>query len=145
MKKIIAVIQNERVKQSKIALEMIGINSVAVLQVRNRGREESTMCTAVPGFSLQQGKYVSMKHKPELNPHNKNSVDPGAINREFQRGFLPKTMLIMVVSKEEVLPVVHALIMVNQSESVDDGEIFICPIVNVMDLSNDDDSMLILQ
>jgi nitrogen regulatory protein PII 2 len=48
----------------------------------------------------------------------------------------PKAMLIMVISDEDVLPVVHALITVNRSGHHGDGKIFICPMVTAIEIRN---------
>ncbi|MDO9033897.1 MAG: P-II family nitrogen regulator [Methanoregula sp.] len=144
MKKIIVIIRNERVQQSKVALENLGINGVAVLRVSGQGRQKYPLCTTDPEFSLQQDNCVSLKQKPGLNTNRHCPADPVPIKREFKRGFLPKTMLIMIVSKEEVLPVVHALITANQSGSHGDGKIYICPIVTALDIRNNDPGIIVL-
>jgi nitrogen regulatory protein PII 2 len=71
-----------------------------------------------------------------LRVREKDRQNPPLCMLEPGQGFLLRGMLIMVVADDAVLPVVHALITVNQSGNRSDGEIFICPMVTSLEIGN---------
>jgi nitrogen regulatory protein PII 2 len=54
------------------------------------------------------------------------------VEKEFELGFLPKKMLMMVADDNEVPLIVSTIIQINKSEHQGDGRIFICPIVDAV-------------
>lgn len=135
MKKIIAIIRNECVEQSTAVLEKLGITGVAVLRVSGRGMQNYPVGTRDTEYSLQQETYRDPAQNPPFSPGTECPADPVPLEREFNRGFVPQRMLIIGVSGEDVLPVVHALIRVNQSGRHGDGKIFICHLVTAIEIS----------
>ncbi|MCK9581737.1 MAG: hypothetical protein M0Q92_15005, partial [Methanoregula sp.] len=87
-----------------------------------------------PEFSSRPGDLPRITLTPE--EATAEDTTPGPAEPEPGQGFLLRGMLIMVVGDEAVLPVVHALIAVNQTGNPSDGEIFICPMVTSLEIGN---------
>lgn len=142
MKKIIAIIRAECVEPSKVVLERLGITGVVVLQVSGRGMHKYSNGTLDIEYSLQQQTFMDPAQPPESSTDSERYANPTSHEWEVNRGFFPQRMLIIGVSGEDVLPVVHALIRVNQSGRHGDGKIFVCPMVTAIEFSEPDNRTL---
>jgi nitrogen regulatory protein PII 2 len=130
MKQIIAILRDERVEETKKALDTVGVRGVTFLYVTGRGQ--------------QKGR-VSVPHLGEI-PRNiwmqvvggqPGECQPGAgpvhqKDTEFASGFLPKRMLIIVAYDEEINQIVQAIVNANQTGRHGDGRIFICPMISAL-------------
>lgn len=130
MKKIIAIIRNECVEQSRSALEKIGINGVVVLHVRAQSHQKSGICDPHSEKSMRKGDTICPVHRQGMKIDTENTRHSLYIESELE--FLPKTMLIMAVTDEKVHPVVHALIQLHLNIRHGDGAIFVCPMVTAI-------------
>jgi nitrogen regulatory protein PII 2 len=142
MKKIIAIIRNECVEPSKAVLERLGITGVAVLHVSGRGMHTYRVDIPDIEFSKQQETYIDPAQNPELSTGTESPVNSESIGPAVNHGFFPQRMLIIGVNNEDVLPVVHALIRVNQSGRHGDGKIFVCPVVTAIEFTEGDNKTL---
>jgi nitrogen regulatory protein PII len=134
MKKIIAIIPDECVEQTKTALEKLGIVAVAVQHVYELNRQKYTKCTPDPHVFMHHVNCIHQLQTQKMPAVKESPVYHDCGEQEFQRRFHLKGMLIVFVSKEKVHPVIHALITVNQSGLSGEGKIFICPMVTALEI-----------
>jgi nitrogen regulatory protein PII 2 len=130
MKKIIAIIRNERVEQSRLALGGLGVAGVAVLRVWEKDRHQTTLKES--SISTRPADSPRIPREPEGT--RTEDLTRGIVTREPAPGYILRGMLITIVGDEAVLPVIRALIAVNQSGNRDDGEIFVCPMVTSLEI-----------
>jgi len=130
MKKIVAIIRDERVEDTKTALEKIGVLGVTFFHVTGRGEQKGRIrSTASRGMlRREQGTRLLMPREPEPE----SGLSAGPAEQEVDVGFLPKRMLIIVAGDRDVQPIVQAIISVNQSGRYGDGKIFISPMVSAI-------------
>jgi nitrogen regulatory protein PII 2 len=126
MKLIIAILREDRVEDTKEALETIGVRGVTFLYVTGRGQQKGRVSVRELGESLNRNMRMQLV-----------GTWPGAgsllhNDTEFAFGFLPKRMLIIVAYDEEVNRIVQAVVNSNQTGRHGDGRIFICPMISAM-------------
>jgi nitrogen regulatory protein PII 2 len=132
MKEIIAIIRNECTELTKKSLDAVGVKGVTFISVIGRGRQGGTICSPDPEGTLRREVCVQIMHQRGLidNPEDPKYHVP--VEKEFELGFLPKKMLMMVADDNEVPLIVSTIIQINKSEHQGDGRIFICPIVDAV-------------
>lgn len=136
MKQIIAVLRDERVEETKSALEMIGVRGVTFLYVTGRGQQKGTISARELGGTLNRALRMQLvraeNSQDPVSSDEKTAGNPFPPEREFAFGFLPKRMLILIVNDEDVGPVVQAIVNANQTGRHGDGRIFICPMISAI-------------
>jgi|SRR5208337_1041129 len=136
MKQIIAIIRDEQIEETKVALETIGVRGVTFLYVNGRGQQKGRVSPREWGGSVNRNLRMQM----ESPRHCEESPDAGIkmagspfqLDTEFALGFLPKRMLFIVASDEEISRIVQAIVNTNQTGRHGDGRIFICPIIGAI-------------
>jgi nitrogen regulatory protein PII 2 len=116
VKEIIAIIRPKKVGPTKKALEEIGFPGLTAMAVFGRGKQRGIageISCELPAALQGQGKSGCMK-------------------------YVPKRMLSLVVSDEDVEPVVEEIVKVNQTARIGDGRIFICPVDNALRIRTDE-------
>jgi len=135
MKKIIAIIRNEKVEETKSALMKIGVNGVTFLHVAGRGLQKGLIPSRLPAGGCP----------PYIGRHPLRTQDdvpvPGhpasrPTENERESGFLPKRMLIIVANDSDVRPIIDALIATNRTGCHGDGKIFVCPMISAIRVRN---------
>jgi len=139
MKQIIAIIRDERVEETKTALEKMGVRGVTFLYVTGRGDQKGTVSSRELGGVLNRNFRMPLT-SPECTHQSPGSSqgtprDPFSSEKEFAFGFLPKRMLIIIAYDDDVGPIVQAMVNVNQSGRHGDGRIFICPMISAIRVS----------
>jgi nitrogen regulatory protein PII 2 len=132
MKKIIAIIRDECVEQTKAALENIGVRGVTFLHVIGRGQQKGTIRVTDPEGTLRRNIGVYLLHHRGLIPDTDKPEYHTPVEKEIEFGFLPKRMLIIVASDDDVRSIVQTIITANQSGHHGDGKIFVCPMVTAI-------------
>jgi nitrogen regulatory protein PII 2 len=136
MKLIIAVLREDRVEDTKMALETLGIRGVTFLYVTGRGRQKGRVSVQELGESLNRNMRMQLVGaRPGEGPPEAGTGDAGlplCEDTEFSLGFLPKRMLILVTYDEEVNRIVQGIVNANQTGRHGDGRIFICPMVSAL-------------
>ena len=127
MKKIVAIIRDERVEETKTALEAVGVRGVTFSYVTGRGEQKGKIRAPARGL-LRREPGSRMPLPPE--PEAPGDADPE--EREIEVGFLPKRMLVIVAGDSDVQPIVQAIIGANQTGRHGDGKIFVCPMVSAI-------------
>jgi nitrogen regulatory protein PII 2 len=135
MKLIIAVVRDERVEETKSALDNAGVRGVTFLYVTGRGQQKGRISISEPGESLDRNR--RMQYTATLSgegPVDTGTGGCGSPQRDtgIAFGFLPKRMLMIVLNDEEVSPVVQAILNANQTGRHGDGRIFICPMIGAI-------------
>ena len=132
MKEIIAIIRNECSELTKKSLDAIGVKGVTFTSVIGRGQQGGTICSPDPEGTLRRDVCVHIMHQRGLidNPEDPKYHIP--VEKEFELGFLPKKMLMMVAEDTEVPLIVRTIIQINKSEHHGDGRIFICPLADAI-------------
>jgi nitrogen regulatory protein PII 2 len=98
MKEILAVLRPRKDRETKLALEKLGIFTCTTRRVYGRGRQRGLRYT----------------------------VDPAALPAErVSMQYLPKKMLYIVVEDHQVSPAVRAMMKVNRTGQFGDGKIFV--------------------
>jgi nitrogen regulatory protein PII 2 len=130
MKKIVAIIRDECVEDTKTALEKIGVLGVTFLHVTGRGEQKGTIpAPASRGLPRREpGTRLLLK---EPGPREDIRL-AGSGEKDVEVGFLPKRMLVIVTGDREVQPIVQAIVSANQSGQHGDGKIFVCPMVSAI-------------
>jgi nitrogen regulatory protein PII 2 len=136
MKQIIAIIRDERVEETKTALEKTGVRGVTFLYVTGRGQQKGTVSARELGEVMNRNLRMQLKSPEAIH---QPSVPGGEISdgffppeKEFELGFLPKRMLILVVYDDDVGSIVQAIVDANQTGRHGDGRIFICPMISAI-------------
>ena len=134
MKKIIAIIRNEKVEETKAALVKMGILGVTFLHVTGRGLKKGVILPRLPGGD----RYPYAGGHPLLE-------DAVPVEKGKDTGFKPQRMLIIVAKDGDVIPIIETLIAINQTGSHGDGKIFVCPMISAIRVRNGEqgDSALI--
>ena len=135
MKKIIAIIRNEKAEETKSALTKLGVHGFTFLHVTGKGLQKGMILPRLPGgdrypyagrHPLQQDAVPARWHPTSSQPAEK----------ERAYGFQPQRMLIIVANDGDVIPVIKTLIAVNQTGRHGDGKIFVCPMVSAIRVRN---------
>jgi len=116
MKEIIAIIRPKKVAPTKEALEKLGVPSLTALQVLGRGRQRG----------------IASELNADMNPEYLTQGRLGGMK------YIPKRLLSIVVSNEDVDTVVKTIIHVNQTAQIGDGKIFICPVDDAIRVRTDE-------
>lgn len=136
MKQIIAILRDERVEETKEALEAIGITGVTFLYVTGRGQQNGRVNAQECCRSLNRNMRMQLASVPSRddlpNDGPENGWSPFRPDTEFAFGFLPKRMLIMVTCDEAVYQIVQAIMHANLTGRHGDGRIFICPMISAI-------------
>ncbi len=136
MKLIVAVVRDDRVEDTKCALETVGIRGITFLYVTGRGQQKGRINVQEQGESLNRNMRMQITGtRPGEGPAdtgNRGSGSPDAHDTEIVFGFLPKRMLMIVTNDEDVSPVVQAIVTANQTGRHGDGRIFICPMIGAI-------------
>jgi nitrogen regulatory protein PII 2 len=136
MKQIIAIIRDERVEETKAALEAIGILGVTFLYVTGRGEQKGKVSAQDLARSLNRNMRMQLESPSPVN--NLPDVMTGAAGSpfhpdvEFALGFLPKRMLVIISCDKEVNRIVQAIVNSNQTGCHGDGRLFICPMISAI-------------
>jgi len=136
MKQIIAIIRDDKVEETKQALETVGVMGVTFLYVTGRGQQKGRVNARELGESLNRNMRMQLtgartsEGLPDTGCGAGGSpVDP---DTEFILGFLPKRMLFLVAYDEEINRIVQAIVNANQTGRHGDGRIFICPMIGAI-------------
>ena len=135
MKKIIAVIRNEKVEETKSNLEKIGITGVMYLYVTGRGLQDGMVPSRFPGseYYPYAGRHPLMRWDDVPV-----SADPVCLPAEKERehGFRPQRMLVIVANDSDIRPIIETLIATNYTGHHGDGAIFVCPMISAIRVRN---------
>jgi nitrogen regulatory protein PII 2 len=136
MKQIIAIIRDERVEATKSALEQTGVRGVTFLYVTGRGQQKGTVSARELGRVMNRNirmQLTSSESARQLSGSGEEiPVDSFPPEKEFEFGFLPKRMLILVAYDDDVGPIVQTIVNANQTGRHGDGRIFICPMISAI-------------
>ncbi|MGA2917783.1 P-II family nitrogen regulator [Methanoregula sp.] len=136
MKQIIAIIRDERVEETKTALETIGVRGVTFLYVTGRGQQKGTVSARELGGALNRNLRMQLTSAEGANAQAGSGEEiPGdlfPLEKEFVLGFLPKRMLVIIAYDDDVRSIVQAIVNVNQTGRHGDGRIFICPMISAI-------------
>jgi len=139
MKKIIAVIRDERAYQTKTLLKSIGVKYILDFHVRGRGKQKGFI--RVPDgigiFRRDSGVRLLQYHR--LESYTDKSGQQVQVEKELISCFIPKRMLIIIAEDDDVSSIVDAIININKSGRHGDGKIFICPMIYATDIEDNDD------
>ena len=116
MKEIVAIIRPKKIGPTKKALEEMGFPCMTAMAVLGRGKQRGIsgeISCEVPVSLQGQGRAGGMK-------------------------YIPKRMISLVVSNEDVEPVIATIVKINQTAQIGDGRIFICPIDNALRVRTDE-------
>ena len=135
MKKIIAVIRNEKVEETKSNLEKIGITGVMYLHVTGRGLRDGMASSRFPRSEYYP---YAGRHPLMLRDDVPVSADPVCLpaGKERERGFRPQRMLVIVANDSDIRPIIGALIATNYTGHHGDGAIFVCPMISAIRVRN---------
>jgi len=130
MKLIIAILREDRVGDTKEALETIDVRGVTFLYVTGRGQQKGRVSVREMGGSLTRNLPMQLTCVPgdELSGDG-SSVPP---DTEIAFGFLPKRMLIIIAYNEEINRIIQSIVNANQTGWHGDGRIFICPMISAL-------------
>lgn len=124
------------VEDTKLALAVIGVRGVTFLRVTGRSQQKGKIKARETGGSLnrnlwmQLGNIWSNEKSPDAGTGGAGSSFHTDI--ELASVFLPKRLLIIVTSDQQVNPIVQAIVNANQTGRHGDGRIFICPIISAI-------------
>jgi nitrogen regulatory protein PII 2 len=144
MKQIIAILREERIEETRAALEGIGVRGVTFLPVTGRGEQKGKISareltvTLSRKMRMQLVSTLSGENMPEnaagpaFSPDRTTgpAITPDRTEAVGELPFLPKRMLIIITDDKEVSPVVQAIVNTNQTGRHGDGKIFICPMIS---------------
>ena len=122
MKEIIAIVRPAKMNSTKQAMDDIGYPGMTALAVMGKG------------------------HQRGIAGEVTTPIDPSLIAKEKSIGmrFIPKRMFSIIVKDEDVSKVVDTIIRCNQTASIGDGKIFVCPVektVRVRTKETDNDAI----
>ena len=136
MKQIIAIIRDERVEETKTALEKTGSRGVTFLYVTGRGEQKGTVSTRELGSALNRNFRMPLTSAEcvHQSPGSTKETHGASFSseKEFAFGFLPKRMLVLIAYDDDVGSIVQAIVNVNQTGRHGDGRIFICPMISAI-------------
>lgn len=115
MKEILAIIRPKQVRKTKDVLEQLGFPAFSAVSVLGRGKQR--------GIAGE----VSCELPADLHGA------PGGMK------YVPKRMVSLIVSDDDVDLVVKAILKVNQTKQYGDGRVFVCPIDNVVRIRTDEE------
>jgi nitrogen regulatory protein PII 2 len=119
MKMIIAILREDRVEDTKKALETIDVRGVTFLYVTGRGQQKGRVSTRELGESLNRNMRMQLVGvRPSEDSPDAGTFDVGSPLQkdiEFSFGFLPKRMFIIVAYDEEVNRIVQSIVNSNQT------------------------------
>jgi len=119
MKEVMAIIRPKKVTPTKNALEKLGFPSITAVSVMGRGRQRgiaAELNIEVRPEALLSGKTAGLKYME----------------------YIPKRLITIVVSDEDVDLIVKTIIEVNQTDQIGDGKIFVSPIDNAVRVRTDE-------
>ena len=131
MKTILAIIRNEKVRETEAALEQAGACGFTTFPVTGRGRQG----TRSRLFAL-----VDRNRAEEDRPGPAQGTgvpDPGPASAHASL-FLPQTLLVIAANDSNVKILVETLIATNQTGEHGDGKIFVCPMISAIRVRNGD-------
>lgn len=116
MKEIIAIIRPNHAGHTKDALVEIGFPAMTAEPVLGRGKQR--------GIAAE----VSCE------------IEPGRLSTEEHGGlqYVPKRLISLVVPDGDVERVVGSIIAVNQTSSIGDGRVFVCPVDEALRVRTDE-------
>ena len=136
MKQIIAIIRDERVEDTKAALECIGVRGVTFLYVTDRGQQKGRVNAWELGGYLNRNLRMPVMNPQTTGESQDEGTEEGRFplqpDTEFTFSFLPKRMLIIVACDEEVSRIIQVIVDANLTGCHGDGRIFICPIISAI-------------
>lgn len=100
MKEVVAILRPGKVRETREALARIGVYASSMMRVLGRGKQRGLRYRNTAEASLRASKTVSMQ-------------------------YLPKKMLILVISDQQLKPVVDTIAQVNRTGQYGDGKIFV--------------------
>jgi len=101
MKEVLAIIQMNKMEETKSALDVVGFPAFNAYKVQGRGKQRG----------------LEIVYPSDLEEPQKGSVK-----------FLPKRMISVVVEDEFVPAVVAVITKINRTGNIGDGRIFVIPI-----------------
>jgi nitrogen regulatory protein PII 2 len=107
MKEIIAIIRMNKVQRTRDALAEKGYYAMTVKHVLGRGLQKGLT------YELEGTPGPEYSERPRLN-------------------YIPKRMVMIVVTDDQEAEVVDTIIKANQSGNIGDGKIFVSPVVDVV-------------
>jgi nitrogen regulatory protein PII 2 len=119
MNEIIAIIRPKKVESTKDALEKLGFPSITAISVLGRGKQQ--------GIAGE----LNLDVRPEL-------LTQGISAGLKYMKYIPKRLLSLVVSDEDVDIVIETITKVNQTAQIGDGKIFVCPIEDAIRVRTDE-------
>jgi nitrogen regulatory protein PII 2 len=134
MKQIIAILRDERVEETRAALEEVGVPGVTFLHVTGRGEQKGKRCARELTGTFNWKMRMQVESPLSTLPDGVNGASgaPSHAGAGCELAFLPKRMLIIITSEEKVSQVVQAIVTSNQTGRHGDGKIFICPMINAI-------------
>jgi nitrogen regulatory protein PII 2 len=136
MKLIIGVVRDDRVEETKRALDAVGLRGVTFLYVTGRGQQKGRINVREQGESMNRNMRMQitgiLPGAGSADTGNGGNESVEVRDTEIAFGFLPKRMLMIVADDEEVSPVVQAIVNANQTGRLGDGRIFICPMIGAI-------------
>ena len=136
MKQIIAILRNERVEDTKNALETIGVKGVTFLYVSGRGQPKGKVSAWELDRYRNQKLWMPVRNPQNAGASNDDRTEeagsPLQSDIKFTFGFLPKRMLIIVACDKEVSRIIQAIVDANLTGCHGDGRIFICPMISAI-------------
>ena len=125
MKQIIAVIRQECLCATLVALAGINVKNVVAIPALGRGDQKGVITNPNPPLVLGRSTGSHLKRATGDLPdvYRSSGIEKQTVL------FLPKQMLITLVDDDLVIPVIKKIISVNQSGRHGDGKIFVCSII----------------
>jgi nitrogen regulatory protein PII 2 len=134
MKQIIAIIRDERVEETKTALDALGVRGITFLYVTGRGEQKGKINVQEQARSMNRNMRMQLEsHLPFNQLPDVMTGAKGSLSHrdyEFTLSFLPKRMIVIISCDEEVNRIVQAIVNSNQTGQHGDGKIFICPMIS---------------
>lgn len=117
MKELLMIIRPNKMKATREILDSMGFSGMTAVGVLGRGKQR--------GISGEIG----------------FGIDTELLAREKSAGmkYIPKRMISIVVNDDDVEKIVKAVIDVNQTATVGDGRIFVCPVENAFRVRTGDE------
>lgn len=144
MRQIIAILQDDRVEETKAALEAVGVRGVTFLYVTGRGEQKGRVSARELAGSLNRNMRMQLEsHIPFdklLDVMNGEAGTPFQLETEFAIGFVPKRMLVIISCDKEVNRIVQVIVNKNQTGRHGDGRIFICPMISAIRIRSGEQS-----
>lgn len=138
MKKIIAIIRDEKAYQTKTLLKSIGVQYIIDSHVRGRGKQKGFIRVPDGLAIFRRDSGVHLLQHPATESFIDISGQQIQIEKVSVSCFVPKRMLIIIAEDRDVSPIVDTIIRLNKTGRPGDGKIFICPIVYSTDIEDND-------